>query len=320
MYQGIEAKIALRGIPYVSPLVGVVLESQTGVLKGMLVELPSKGPTFYFDGGSQTQEQANTVAKQIVRGIAAFHEQRHVVGALRVLSWSICINEHDDVMIVSGVHAAHPGTHSGHGQLPPEYRIESFLNGEGQIKPEFDIFQLGSILWHLYRDQDLQRRESLCTLAGCDNANRNACIEHENPIALTRAAANIPQYLDRVIALCRQQHPNDRPAAWELIEMFPSDKDILKQIDDLKDNKKSSNRDDYPAASRARLRRLEAVRALYDSSTSCDACNERRLEVYYHCETCGSGNFDLCQACFLKGLQKPSTLACESRTCSLRKP
>jgi hypothetical protein len=119
---------------------------------------------------------------------------------------------------------------------------------------------------------------------------------------MPRAAANIPQYLDRVITLCRQQHPNDRPAAWELIEMFPSDKDILKQIDDLNDSRKISNRNDDPATSRARMRRLEAVRALYDSSISCDVCSERCSEVHYHCETCESGNYDLCQACFFKGL------------------
>src|SRR6201999_1589237 len=89
MYQGIKAGITLRGSPHIAPFIGVVLESQTDLLKGMLVELPSKGPMFTLMSNHRLKGEPipwprrQKWAKQLVHGVAAFHERDQIVGALR---------------------------------------------------------------------------------------------------------------------------------------------------------------------------------------------------------------------------------------------
>lgn len=167
--------------------------------------------------------------------------------------------------------------------------------------PEFDVFQLGFLLWHLYRDQDQQGSKTFCSLARCDNATLATCEEHGDPIALPKAAADVPDYLDRVIALCRQEHPHKRPAAWEIIHMFPTDKEIRRQIDLLnnKDHPISGNRSTTTA--NAKLTRLEVVRDLYGLAVICSLCRERCNDIFFSCEVCEVGNFDLCHICFVEG-------------------
>lgn len=309
LYREIETAVSLRGNPYVSPLVGVVLESKTGVLKGLLVDLLSKGPTFRLMADHTSNNKPipwlrrQKWAKQIVRAVAAFHEQGRFMGTLRdLLGFTICINDDDDVVILNAVQVAHPGQHAGRGLLPPEYRTENFTYGNGLVGPEFDIFQLGLVLWYLYRDQGYVRKGFFCTLSGCENAYRKSCAEHEDPIALPPAGAHVPPYLDHIITICRRWHPSERPAARELIEMFPSDEEISMQIDNINKGTDFGNHSEDPTTFRAHLKRVEVVRALYSDLHLCDVCGEECLKVTYTCENCELGSFDVCQACFSKGV------------------
>jgi hypothetical protein len=45
---------------------------------------------------------------------------------------------------------------------------------------------------------------------------------HIDPIALPRLPENIPLYYRDIIDACRAEEPNERPAAWRLLELFPS--------------------------------------------------------------------------------------------------
>ena len=98
--------------------------------------------------------------------------------------------------------------------LPPEYRNEAFKTGDGQVNAEFDIFQLGLFLWHLYRDQDQQNAQTFCLLAGCSNAEAGSCGQpHADPIALPKAAEDVPDWLDCIIASCRDAAPRKTKAS-----------------------------------------------------------------------------------------------------------
>jgi len=92
-------------------------------------------------------------AKQVVPGVLAYHERGQVVVGMRTYNWCVCIDDGDNAMIVGPSHGSHPTVYRECGLLPLEYRTEAFKEGDGQVGPDFDIFQLGFLLWHLYCDQ-----------------------------------------------------------------------------------------------------------------------------------------------------------------------
>ena len=308
LWRTVRTSVILRDAPHVAQLVGVVVDYERKLFKGTLTELPPKGPLFQLMEAHKVKGKPiawpirQKWAKQIVRGVAAFHERCQVIGGLRTYNSSVCIDEHDDVMfLVAFSQGSHPAVHAHGGLLPPEYRTEAFEKGDGQVGPEFDVFQLGGLLWHLYRDQDQQGPKTFCSLAGCNNATLAACDKHEYPIALPRAATDIPDYLDRIIALCRQENPRKRPAAWELIHMFPTDEEISREIELLGTNERVISGDHSATAANAKLSRLEVVRELYGLAIICTRCSKRCHDVYYSCEYCHCGNYDQCHGCFVEG-------------------
>jgi hypothetical protein len=276
-------------------------------VKDMLVELPSKGPMFRLMGAHRLKRTPipwpirQKWAKQVVQGVAAYHERGQVVAGMRTYNSCVCIDDCDNAMIVGSLHGSHPAVYREYGLLPPEYRTEAFKKGDGQVGPDFDIFQLGFLLWHLYRDQHQQGARTFCSLAGCSNAELATCDEHGDPIALPKAAADVPDYLDLIIALCRQEDPRKRPAAWELVHMFPEDEEISRQIDSLNTDKKVIPGDHSAITGNARLMRLEVVRDLYGPFVLCNLCSEQCHGMYYPCEFCHLGNYDLCHKCFVEG-------------------
>jgi hypothetical protein len=192
---------------------------------------------------------------------------------------------------------SHPITDSfAPGALPPECRTEKFVNGNGDIAATFDLFQLGMLLWHLYLDRDQQRARNFCSLAGCQNAKINYFIDHDNPIALPKADAGMPEYLHQIITLCRKEDPRQRLAAWKLGEMFPSDEEIACQIEAIAGAGLDNPRASIP------LTDLQVARSLVGHNIACDICGERCLSTTYLCLSCRSGNYDVCRFCFDRGL------------------
>ncbi|CAI6340620.1 unnamed protein product [Periconia digitata] len=307
LLRNIKSSIALRGASYVAQMIGVVIDPETNLFKGMLVETPAKGSMFVLMDIHRSRGKPipwpirQKWAKQIVHGVAAYHERCQVIGGLRTYSYCISIDEHGDAIILGLSPGIHPCIPGGDGLLPPEYRAEAFEKGNGEVGPEFDVFQLGLLLWHLYRDQHQQGASTFCSLSGCNNKPSD-CNIHKNPVALPKAGAGVPDYLDQIIALCRQESPRERPAAWELIPMFPTDEEIFRQIDLLDSDERVLSKDCNGTAVKDKLLRLEAIRDTYGNNiVVCAICRERCVEMYYYCDICDGGNFDLCHMCFGKG-------------------
>ncbi|KAH8652159.1 hypothetical protein BX600DRAFT_441066 [Xylariales sp. PMI_506] len=139
-------------------------------------------------------------------------------------------------------------------------------------------------------------------LSGCDNIELNShCDKYDDPIALTKAAEDIPDYLDRVISLCRQEDPPLRPSAHEVLRMFSTDNEILQQINLLDANEFVTSRDESANIINTKLTRLEDVRDIYGVIIICAICDKSNREFYYNCQTCDFGNDDICHKCFLEG-------------------
>jgi hypothetical protein len=55
--RGVQASVTLRGASHVAQLVGVIMDSEKKLLKGMLVELPSKGLMFRLMGAHRLKRK-----------------------------------------------------------------------------------------------------------------------------------------------------------------------------------------------------------------------------------------------------------------------
>jgi hypothetical protein len=106
LWRQIQAGIALRGVPHVAQVVNMVVDSEREFLKGVLVELPSKGTLFglldshNYQGKPVPWPLREKWAKQITQGAAAIHERRQVIGGLRTHNHCVCIVEHNDAKLM----------------------------------------------------------------------------------------------------------------------------------------------------------------------------------------------------------------------------
>jgi hypothetical protein len=236
---------------------------------------------------------AAEMGKAISLRIAMFHDHCQVVGPTRTTSPGLSLDEHFNVSISNSRYHRSPIT-STPGFKPPECRTTAFHESDYELTAAMDLFQLGSLLWHLYRDEDQQSVTTFCRLAGCSNSYLDACSEHEDPIALPKADSHVPEYLHRAINLCRQEDPLQRPAAWELIALFPSDDEIGKQIAAVGGLR---FHDDMTSSS---MSELSYVRSLFRNVT-CNICRRRAFDINYYYQIRGGGDYDICKWCFDEG-------------------
>lgn len=304
----LESMFALRNAPHVLQLAGIVVDNKCALFKGLLMALARRGALFGFLAKKKREGQPvgwpmrQKWAKQIVKAVASFHDRGQTCRNLTTLNHSISLDEGFDVLIGPSTKFSHPATTEDlPGSLPPECRTAAFTDGSGEISPTFDLFQLGLLLWHLYRDELQLSVRSFCLVAGCPNAMLNSCEQHKNPIALPRASHDVPDYYEKIINLCRQEDPRSRPSARKLLDMFPSDSEISRQII-------ASGSLNFDMNSAQPLTRLEEVRSLYGRYTVCDICSSQSTDISYFCQACSNGDYDLCRKCFDEGLH------CRDRT------
>ena len=156
------------------------------------------------------------------------------------------------------------------------------------VTPKTDIFHLGLLLWLMAENKPITGASPVCMREGCDTLKARCCdLSHAEPIALPQLPDNVPLYYRNIVKLCRAEKPSDRPAARELLGMFPV----------------ASNVPEQPM-----LRELHSYdmgtlgEALQVAKLTCSICAERQLPLpVFHCKVCDIDDFDLCQACFTGG-------------------
>ena len=107
---------------------------------------------------------------------------------------------------------------------------------------------------------------------------------HVDPIALPRLPESIPQYYRDVVDACRAEDPKDRPAAWRLLELFPSTSGPSEsaQTETVKPGVVDIN----------------SLRKCLIRMVLCDHCRKPVQAPFFHCNICSAGDYDICLACY----------------------
>ena len=286
----------LKHAPGINPLIGVVLDTDD-VICAFLTELPAKGSVFNVildaeeNGSPVSWERRLKWCKQIITGVAHIHSNAFVVGVLwRTPEGRVAIDGNDNAVLFKGFSRTFPRSPNRVGVTPPEYSQLSSITSEIAATPETDIYHLGSILWRITEKRaNLPNREDLQKLSVSD-------IRTADLIQLPELNPEIPQYFRDVIAACRSECPNERPAAWELLERLTAF--------EVEENVHSTIRREEPAMATAspvkqHLIRLEDCYERYDDAPTCDVCMKKAYDRYFHCEVCVRGDYHLCSKCFL---------------------
>jgi hypothetical protein len=277
--------------PGVSRLLGVLVDEEQTVT-AFLAELPSKGVMSDFIteidrfGQRVTMERRTKWCKQVVEIVANAHNNNLVIGTLGIAPGSAFgIDSNDDVMLYRVVSKTFSIAAHKPGVLPPEYRQMASPDGLVTANPETDIYQLGLLLWRIASKRCSLTRSFLCRVAGCISS-KSCTAYHAEPIDLPIIDNDTPQYFRDVIAGCRTADPYERPSARSLLEMFPTD---LKNVH-------------IDCWAPGHIRRVEEMKERYGDITTCDECGDVIGDVRFHCDTCASGDYDICVNCISKGI------------------
>ncbi|KAK6087068.1 protein kinase domain-containing protein [Seiridium cupressi] len=270
----LDAFLCLRGTRGIGPLVGVVIDDTTGVVTGVMVEVPGKGNLNSVLTKPVEWRQRLVWCKQLIEIISEIHAAGFVVGQLGQAPTSFtAVDANNDIVfrVLQTTFAYDVET----GTLPPEYRGKGLKKGFLKACPQTDVYHLGMLLWRLAANQHYEVKRA----------------------QLPELGDNIPQALKDIIAACRAEDPDQRPPAWRILEMFAP-------LDD-KDNTALSD----PPLARANVqkslswlpKRPEECRNLFGGQVDCDLCRTRSTEHYFHCQVCLRGDFDICRNCFSNG-------------------
>ena len=276
-----------RDSPGINPLIGVAFGDTTGIIQGVVCDLPAQGMLAIVMAEATEShapiswERRVKWCRQIVAGTFAVRSNNLVVG-----NCGVAINSNDDAVLynrfqdnlISGI--VKPG------RFPPECREEAAENPKILVTPASDIWQLGLVLWGVVVNKPIRLRPDFCEIAGCPPKTSSACDEpHANPTQLPMPKNAIPVYLREIIMACRRDISH-RPAAWELLQMFPADVGICEKTEKRCTNFSLNDYLDH-----------------YDKHTFCDNCSGMisHSTVAYHCDICNAADYDMCCRCFDAG-------------------
>ena len=181
------------------------------------------------------------------------------------------------------------------------------------VTSKTDIFHLDLMLWLLAENKTESHASPLCRRNGCrgpvnkSKDDNSACnLSHAEPIMLPRLSESIPKYFRDMVDACRREDPGTRPAAREILEMFPF------AVETSSDHQKYNQHEQ----GQGRLHLLPEQNRTPDadiladsmctSKAACSLCSKRPLTTlhlpFYRCNSCSLDDFDLCQSCYDRGL------------------
>ena len=287
----------LQGTPGIAKFIGVVLD-RSGLISAFLSELPAKGKLCRnlagdVDSGQRISwRRRERWCKQIVQAVAAVHRAAFVVGNMcKTPDLGIAIDARDNAVLYGRFQRDFLYNETHVGSLPPQYWHSVSHGSHVEACPQSDIYQLGLALWGLASSwpNTFASRSWLCKQAACTATAPAMCTEpHADPIQFQSPSEDTPEFLRRVIAACRAENPDDRPAAWELLKQFPPEV--------------GNNAGEEPAMNANQcLTRPEECYDKFGQISVCDICNRYTGPRKFYCEVCSVGNYDICPTCFDSG-------------------
>ncbi len=98
-----------------------------------------------------------------------------------------------------------------------------------KVTRKTDVFHLGMVLWHIAEGVAQSERGPICMRERCDlDCGKES---HINPVALPSLPESIPQCYQKIVDNCRVEDPNERPAAWTILDQFPPASQSCSQIE-----------------------------------------------------------------------------------------
>ncbi|KAJ3562321.1 hypothetical protein NPX13_g8609 [Xylaria arbuscula] len=272
----------LRGVPGISPLVGVVVQ-ETGTVSGFMTELPKKGHLFRHIGNGKPRESWVRLEKwciQIIQAVAEVHSKGLVVGSL--LDSPICaasVDGNDNAVLSLRFRTHLLNTSVSIKKHPPENRAAILQGADVRVLPPTDIFHLGQLLWRII-NQDF----AAFFPDGCIAGDTSRVIDNQTRSPTPRQVEGYPPYILDVIAACCAEDPFKRVPASQLLEMVP-----LSNLTSV--GADSNSTDEY-------LMTPEECDEMHHFVVVCDLCGRMSPKHYFGCTTCCVGDFYLCPGCF----------------------
>ena len=276
--------------------IGVVTDDLGKRLKGFIVELPRSGWNRWSDVLTKHRPLSWGRREKWARQFVEACRQTHSIGLVFGLSrytLPIFVDNHDDLRLWRPQRVFMSGFTAGLYYPPEFYYLKHISKDINQnelprVTPKADIFNLGMMLWHLAAESPQPSRSPWCIEKGCSR-NGSDCSDssHIDPLGLPNLPESVPKYYRDIISRCRAEDPSDRPAAWRLLKMFPPSS--------------HAKRLDAETAGPESLDLSTIGWKLFDG-TACDHCGEVIRHSFFHCNLCNTGDFDMCQDCYGRGL------------------
>ena len=295
----IELLHCMDGAPGLSRLVGVVVDTSRKYLKSYLIEFPKA--RWRIDKLTQdtsvTWNRREKWARQLVDSIAHLHFKGFVSGMLCAYRMPVIIDKLDCVQLWAFKRKFAVGRKIGY-YYPPEFqdlREASSATSEAECPnstSKTDIFHLGLLLWALASCRPLSQ-SLVCTKSECRQATSCQNESHSRPITLPYLPAHVPQYYKDIVNACVAENPEDRPAARDLLAMFPAKVEPQAAPSNFSlDNKITNGPEDIVALARG-----------ISFGVACSHCGTDYIQQakYFHCNVCQIGYFDVCQKCYDEG-------------------
>lgn len=311
MLYNIRVLHCMSGSPGFAKLIGIVTDNSRKYLKSYLVEFPKARWNMIRMAGdpSVSWERREQWAAQLVRGISRLHARGFVVGGIHLWNGPL-VDETGLVQLWLFKERFVTGRLIG-AYYPPEFLYVRDMPPTVEeadcpcVTSKTDIFHLGLMLWLLAENKAETHASPVCRRMECNarekNGKQNGTIcdlSHAEPIALPPLPGSIPRYFRDIVDACRREDPSTRPAAREILGMFP----FSDEVSPLHHQQGHGQPQSLP-----QLNRTADVEYLANSvpitKVSCSLCADRPLGLpYYHCNSCDYADFDLCQTCYDSGM------------------
>ena len=139
----------LNGAPGISPFVGVLLDSENGVIIAFLSEIPAKGslPRALKQASDNSQpislQRRIKWCQQIVQGVVQIHSQGFVLGFLGdTPDYKVALDAQDKAVFYKRFSTTFDPSQQDPMALPPEYHGMALNMGPLPATPPSDLFQL----------------------------------------------------------------------------------------------------------------------------------------------------------------------------------